>query len=106
MQFIKYLVVALSAALFWSPAMAEEVHWIDVRSPAEYAGGHVEGAVNIPHTEIAERIAEITENKDAIIHLYCRSGRRSGIAQEALKKLGYSEAVNDGGYEEVLKRLH
>jgi phage shock protein E len=80
---------------------AEEAFWIDVRSAEEYAAGHVSPALNIPHTEIAARIAEVTTDKDAQIYLYCRSGRRSGFAQDALEQAGYTTVVNLGSLEDA-----
>ena len=58
-------------------AWAGDAHWIDVRTADEFNAGHVDGAVNIPYGEISERITEVTENKDELIYVYCRSGRRS-----------------------------
>lgn len=80
--------------------------WIDVRSPEEFAAGHLEGAINIPHTEIGERIAAIVADKERPIKLYCRSGRRSGIAQKVLTDMGYTHLSNEGGYEEILRRAN
>lgn len=99
-QIAKLLAVAamcLPAAALW----AGEVHWIDVRTAGEFGAGHVAGAVNIPYEEIVERIGDVTPDKDAQIHLYCRSGRRSGIALEALQEAGYRNAVNIGGLQEA-----
>ena len=61
---------------------------LDVRSPEEYASGHVPGAVNIPYDQIASRIAEVPKDKDVV--LYCKSGRRAGIAAEVLAGQGYT----------------
>ena len=83
---------------------AEEAHWIDVRTAEEYAAGHVSQAVNIPYEQITRRISEVTNDKDALIYVYCRSGRRSGIAREALGEAGFSNVVNVGGLEEALKK--
>ena len=83
---------------------ADEAHWIDVRTAEEYAAGHVSQAVNIPYEEISDRIGEVTTDKDALIYVYCRSGRRSGIAREALLEAGFSKVVNVGGLEEALKK--
>ena len=80
---------------------ADQPHWIDVRSVGEYESGHVDGAVNIPHTEIAARIVEVTGDKDDVIYLYCRSGRRSGIAQSVLEDAGFTNVVNIGGLSEA-----
>lgn len=78
--------------------------WIDVRSAEEFNAGHLAGAVNIPHEQIAARIAEVTQDKDAEIFLYCRSGRRSGLALEALQGIGFSKVVNAGGYEALKEK--
>ena len=61
---------------------------LDVRSPEEYAAGHVPGAVNVPYDQVAQRLAEIPKDKDVV--LYCRSGRRTGIAAEVLESNGYT----------------
>ena len=73
---------------------------VDVRSPQEFSAGHVEGAINIPHLDVEKRLSEFGENPDREIVLYCRSGHRSGLAQEGLKALGYTRVFNAGGYEE------
>ena len=62
---------------------------IDVRSAEEYAAGHVPGAVNIPHDQVPSRLAEIPKDKEVV--LYCRSGRRSGLAAETLEANGYKD---------------
>ena len=63
------------------------------------------GAVNIPYEEIAERIGEVTADKDAPILLYCRSGRRSGIALKALQEAGFKNAVNVGGLDDARREM-
>jgi len=69
---------------------------VDVRTPAEYAAGHVPGAVNLPVEEVA-RWAD-TLPKDKPVYLYCRSGNRSRQAAEYLKKKGYTNLYNvEGG---------
>ncbi len=75
------------------------VIWIDVRSKEEFDTGHLPGAINIPHHEIAARISEVTQDKNATIALYCRSGRRSGLAEQALQQLGFTQVSNAGAYE-------
>ncbi len=69
---------------------------------AEFQQGHLPGAVNIPHTDITSRIQQLTSDKNAQIQLYCRSGRRSGLAAAELKKLGYQHVVNAGAYQQLL----
>ena len=64
---------------------------VDVRAPSEYAQGHVPGAINVPHDQIAAHLAELPKDKDVV--LYCRSGRRSALAAEALRASGYSRLL-------------
>ena len=83
--------------VFSSAAWAGEAIWIDVRSAEDYNTEHVAAAGNIPYTEISSRIGEVTGDKDALIYVYCRSGRRSGIAQSTLEEAGFTNVVNLGG---------
>lgn len=70
---------------------------IDVRSPEEYNEEHIEGATLLPVDTIDEEsISAITENKEAPIIVYCRSGNRSSQALDLLKKLGYKEVYDLG----------
>ncbi len=62
---------------------------VDVRTPAEFEAGHVKGAINIPFDQMGARAAEVGR-KDKPVVIYCRTGRRSGIAGEELKKQGFS----------------
>lgn len=66
---------------------------VDVRTPAEYQAGHIPGARLIPYDQIAARAGELPA-KDRPVVLYCRTGRRTGIAAAALRDLGYT-AVYD-----------
>lgn len=70
---------------------------IDSRTDAEYAQGHIEGAIMIPEYEIAMRAEEELPDKNALILVYCRSGRRSKIAASQLVKLGYTNVKEFGG---------
>ena len=70
---------------------------LDVRTQEEYDEGHIPGAIVIPHEEIAERAGEVLTDKDQLILVYCRSGRRSKIAAEALAELGYTNIREFGG---------
>ena len=78
--------------------------WIDVRSAEEFNAGHLQDAVNIPHDQILERIQSVSPDKDAPINLYCRSGRRAESALNELKKAGYTNVTNHGGYEDLVKK--
>ena len=86
--------------------MPPEAVLIDVRSVEEFKTGYIQGAVNIPHTEIAEKISGVAKDKSTPLYLYCRSGRRVGIAMEELSKLGYTKMVNLGGAEEASQKLN
>lgn len=70
---------------------------IDARTEAEFAEGHIEGAILIPEYEVASRAESIISDKGALILVYCRSGRRSKIAAEALVALGYTNVKEFGG---------
>lgn len=70
---------------------------IDARTIEEFNEGHIEGAILIPEYEIGERAEKELPNKDQLILVYCRSGRRSKIAAEALVDLGYTNVKEFGG---------
>lgn len=71
---------------------------IDVRTPAEFQSGHIAGAINIPLDVFeAGRIPNTVPADETPKLLYCRSGRRSGIAAEILAKAGYKNVFNFGG---------
>jgi rhodanese-related sulfurtransferase len=62
---------------------------LDVRTPEEYAAGHVPGAVNVPHDQVEARIAELAPLRDKDVVVYCRSGKRAGMALGVLEKAGF-----------------
>ena len=70
---------------------------IDARTQEEYDLGHIPGAILIPEYEIADRAEAELPDKDQLILVYCRSGRRSKIAAEELVKLGYTNVKEFGG---------
>ena len=70
---------------------------IDARTQEEYDQGHIPGAILIPEYEIAARAEKELPDKDQLILVYCRSGRRSKIAAEELVKLGYTNVKEFGG---------
>lgn len=79
--------------------MDSEVGYIilDVRTEEEYAVGHIAGAILIPDYEITEKAESILRDKNQLILVYCRSGRRSKNAAEALVSLGYTNIKEFGG---------
>ena len=70
---------------------------IDARTQEEYDQGHIPGAILIPEYEIADRAEKELPDKNQLILVYCRSGRRSKIAAEELVKLGYTNVKEFGG---------
>jgi rhodanese-related sulfurtransferase len=78
--------------------VAGGVRVVDVRTPAEFADGHVPGAINIPFDEIGRRAAEIGPKGTPVL-LYCRSGRRSGIAADTLRGLGFDRLYDLQRYD-------
>ena len=70
---------------------------LDVRTQEEYDQGHIPGAILIPDTEIKAKAEDVLTDKDQLILVYCRSGRRSKIAAEALVELGYTNIKEFGG---------
>ena len=71
---------------------------IDVRTVDEYEGGHIEGSLNIIHSEISALAEAIGPEMDRAVVVYCRSGGRAGRAQKALEDLGYTAIFNASGY--------
>jgi rhodanese-related sulfurtransferase len=69
---------------------------LDVRTPEEFAGGHVEGALNIPVQVLDAKLASLPAKKDQDVVIYCHSGRRSAMAKDMLEKAGYTK-VHDLG---------
>lgn len=70
---------------------------LDVRTQEEYDGGHIENAILIPDYEIEEKAENVIPDKDKLILVYCRSGRRSKIASEKLAEMGYKNVKEFGG---------
>ena len=77
-------------------ALGDRIAWadqalvvLDVRTPAEFAEGHVPGAINIPNGELAARVAELADAKGRDIVVYCRSGVRAAQALDVLDKAGF-----------------
>lgn len=72
---------------------------LDVRTTDEFAQGHVPGARNIPHDQLGSRLAELGDVRDRQVVLYCRSGRRSGLAARTLRAAGFQRLLQlEGDY--------
>ena len=70
---------------------------LDVRTQEEYDEAHIDGAILIPDYEIADKAESVLKDKDQLLLVYCRSGRRSKLAAEELVKLGYTNIKEFGG---------
>lgn len=70
---------------------------LDVRTPEEYAAGHIPNAINVANEIIGENVIPELPDKDQLIMVYCRSGRRSKEAAKKLVSLGYTNVVEFGG---------
>jgi len=95
---------------FVSPAKARDLLKgggivIDVRSKAEFKGGHLTRAVNIPLDQLSADISRVAPDKTRVLLLHCLSGGRSAIGKATLKKMGYSNTVNLGSYRRAEKIL-
>ena len=70
---------------------------LDTRTEEEYETGHIPGAIVISHEEIKEKAEQVLTDKDQLILVYCRSGRRSKLAAQDLVDLGYTNVKEFGG---------
>ena len=75
---------------------------VDVRTPEEFADGYYPGAINIPHETILDGLNQLGVTADIAVILYCRSGNRSGQAEQVLQQKGFTEARNAGGLKALL----
>ena len=119
MNWITLLIVAVIFAAFLTLAKAGQISAIDattylktgalvidVRSRSEFNSGHLTNVINIPLDEIATAVPQRWPDKSQVLLLHCQSGRRSGLAQEKLISLGYTNAFNLGSYsraKDILK---
>ncbi len=87
----------------WGGESLNDAIIIDVRTVQEFNAGHINGAINIPYDIIAEKIGEVTTDKDKKIIVYCRSGRRSEVAKNILEKMGYRNVENGGSLGDMKK---
>ena len=73
---------------------------VDVRTPAEFADGHITAAINVPLQELQQRIAALPTDKPLM--LYCRTGNRSAMALQLLQSAGFQDVYNVGGLPELV----
>jgi phage shock protein E len=87
-----------------TPAAAPQPLILDVRTPEEYAAGHVAGTVHIPLDQLEQRWQELAQYRDQPIIVYCRTGRRSAAAIDLLATKGFSRLENGGGLSQMARR--
>jgi phage shock protein E len=107
---IGFLAVAALAWVIFRPragdagsvreALGRGAHVLDVRSPAEYAAGHVEGAVNVPVDRLPEVTHDLADKAQPLV-VYCRSGARSARARRLLESAGYTDVTDAGPMSRV-----
>jgi rhodanese-related sulfurtransferase len=77
---------------------------LDVRTPNEFAGGHIKGAINIPVDQLHSNLSKF-KNKDQVIITCCASGMRSSSARSTLMQAGYTQVYNGGGWSSLLNKI-
>lgn len=98
-------VAALAGRPDVSPAVVAELRdradaplLLDVRTPEEFAAGHVAGAVNIPHDQLAARLSEVEAADRPWVLVYCRSGKRAASAEDVLANAGVEVRQMEGSW--------
>lgn len=77
---------------------------VDVRTPAEFSGGSVKGAVNIPLDKISSQLSKFKNKKSIVV--FCRSGSRSGQAKSILESNGFQNVINGGAWQNVKQAVN
>lgn len=85
------------------PILKEGAYLVDVRTPGEFAQGHVKGSVNIPLDTIPSQLEKFKGKKNIVV--FCRSGSRSSQAKNILEQNGFSPVINGGTWEDVNQYL-
>jgi rhodanese-related sulfurtransferase len=98
MNMLKNL-LGITPAPEWKKLKQDGAQIIDVRTPAEFAGGHIKGAVNIPLDALSKNLSKI--NKDKPVITCCASGMRSASAKRVLETYGYKAVYNGGGWSSL-----
>lgn len=93
----------MGPSLDYNELMAKGAQIIDVRTPGEYAGGHIKGSKNIPLQSLSGNLSKINKEKPVIT--CCASGVRSAAAKSLLQKNGFSEVYNGGGWSSLMAKL-
>jgi len=93
---LKNLLIGRASKTDIKTVLEQDALVVDVRTQAEFAGGHYEGAINIPLSEINVQLDKLGPDKDKPIVLYCHSGARSASAKRTLEAYGFTNVLNAG----------
>lgn len=98
----------LLAAVSGEPpeALPENAILIDVRSPQEFASGHIRGAISLPLNFVVQNVDKLVPNKKTPVIVYCMSGARSASARKQLLGMGYLQVFNGGGVRALSSRMN
>jgi len=96
--------LGMGPATDYAELMKKGAQIIDVRTPAEFNGGHIKGSVNIPLDNLQKQLSKIKKNQPVIT--CCASGMRSGAARQILQANGYAEVYNGGGWASLQNKLN
>lgn len=88
-----------------SAALPPDAVLVDVRSPAEFASGHVQGALHMPLVRLSHDIGQVAPDKGTPVIVYCQSGARSASARRQMMDMGYQNVINGGGVRALAERL-
>jgi phage shock protein E len=88
-----------------SEALPPDAVLVDVRSPAEFASGHVQGALHMPLVRLLHDIGQIVPDKNTPVVVYCQSGARSASARRQMMDMGYQNVINGGGVRALAERM-
>ena len=94
----------MGPATDYAELMQKGAQIIDVRTPAEFNGGHIKDSVNIPLDNLQKQLSKIKKNQPVIT--CCASGMRSGAARQMLQANGYAEVYNGGGWTSLQNKLN
>jgi rhodanese-related sulfurtransferase len=71
---------------------------VDVRTEGEFTSGHIPGAVNVPHDELADRLAELPSDRSVEVVVHCQSGGRAQVARSILTEAGFTNVIDLEGH--------
>lgn len=84
--------------------ITKDAFLVDVRTPAEFAEGHVAGSINIPLDQVQNQIVQFKDKENIVV--FCRSGNRSGQAKSILEQNGFTNVTNGGTWQDVNKIIN